>query len=44
MILAEQVQEKRFSQFKLDCLWRFAFPVDDGDDLNSNDEPVQWNG
>jgi hypothetical protein len=38
------MQEKRLSQFKLDCLWWLAFPVDDGDDLNSNDEPVQWNG
>jgi hypothetical protein len=38
VVFSEQVQEKRLSQFKLDCLWRFAFPVDDGNDLDANDE------
>jgi hypothetical protein len=40
MILAEQVQEKRLSQFKLDYLWRLTFPVDDGDDLDTDNKPV----
>jgi hypothetical protein len=44
VVLSEQVQEKRLSQFELNCLWRFAFPVYDGNDLDANDKPVQWDG
>jgi len=44
VVFSEQVQEKRLSQFKLDCLWPFALPVDDDNNLDANDEPVQWNG